>query len=600
MHRTVTLMAIVGILQVACSDDNNDVADTNVAPDATVAPDTDVANETVEDAEDAADAQADADTTVPWTPNVYTYPTCGATAAELAGCVEGDRLSTTLAAIAGSRYPGEAKWQAAQDLCKSTFEGLGYTTVLQPTLLGMNVIGTKTGSELPDEQVIIGAHYDGVRGCDAADDNGSGVAGLLESARVLASGTHKRTLVLACWDVEELGLIGSKTHAASVTPANVKAVYNYEMIGYTDEAPGSQQFPPGFDALFPDAGAALAQLGGRGTFIALIAGANMSGPMAALASAAQSIGLPTVPVVLSEALIGVSALADLRRSDHAPFWARGIPAVQITDTANFRNPNYHCPAGNPDTIATLDMPFMRAVVAATVVAAKTTLDAVDPGTSLIGYAAACDIDAQDCGAGKRCTFADDGGAVKRTCVDLADQPAAQDEVCTRPNGLLGHDTCAAGLFCSFYGGRHLSGSGDTATYERVCSPLCAAADDCGEQGRCMYLSDSLYERMGYCRPSCADPFGTSCGDDQKCAPQARIEGGFITTLICTPAGPAAAGEGCTYNTDCGVGHACAQNANAALVCTPYCDAAHACAPGYQCDPLSLDEPVLGLGLCRPD
>ena len=331
---------------------DTDLPDTN-APDNEDPPDTTAAD--IEAPDSAQDTRPD----VPWTPITYTYPTCGPTAADLAGCVDPARMESSLSAIVGSRYPGEAKWQEAQDLCRTTFEGLGFETTLQPTLLGVNVIGVKLGTELPNEQVILGAHYDGVRGCDGADDNGSGVAGLLEAARVLSEGAHRRTLVVACWDVEELGLEGSTTHASLITPEDVIAVYDFEMIGFTDDTPNSQQLPLGFGAFFPEAPVILESLGGRGVFIALIAGENASGPVAALSDAARAIGLPVAPIVLAQNLIGLSGFADLHRSDHASFWRRGIPAVQLTDTANFRNPNYHKPT---DTIETLNLERMTRTV----------------------------------------------------------------------------------------------------------------------------------------------------------------------------------------------------------------------------------------------
>lgn len=538
-----------------------------------------------------ADTAQDTEQDVPWTPVVYTYPPCGTSAPELAGCVESARLATSLGQIAGSRFPGDAAWQATQDLCRTTFEDLGFETTLQPTLMGMNVIGVKAGTDLSDQQVIIGAHYDGVRGCDAADDNGSGVAGLLEAARILAPDAHRRTLVVACWDVEELGLVGSHTHAYSVVPEDVVAVFNFEMIGYTDDTPDSQELPLGFGLLFPEAQALLDSFGGRGVFIALIAGANASGPVAALGEAASAIGLPVIPVVLEQSYIGLSSFGDLHRSDHASFWRRGIPAIQLTDTANFRNPNYHCPSGNSDTVASLDQDFMRAVVAATVSAAKVTLDADDPGATYVPHTPECDLDAQDCGAGKRCAFAGDdaGGAARRTCIDMALSPVAAGGVCTREDGIVGRDDCDAGLFCAFYGG--VRTSEDPVSYERVCSPYCTSATACGDDAICIGVSGSFFEPTGVCRPTCVDPFSTECGDGQRCGPIHHLAG-RVLDLTCLPAGPGAAGAACSFDEDCGVGHGCSAGS-----CKPYCDPEHPCAGGATCAPLALIDQSAGIGIC---
>lgn len=326
------------------------------------------------------------DTTV--APNDVVGDVAGQSVCEPAGpitlaCVEEARLRTTLDAIAGPRAPGDAKHTAAAALCKSTFTELGFTVSETPATAGTNVIGVRTGTSKPNELVVVGAHYDGVPGCDAADDNGSGVAGLLEAARVLRARDHARTLVVACWDTEEDGLVGSESHAQALADADadVAMAYVFEMIGYQSDVPNSQRFPGGFDLLFPEAGAALAAREKRGDFIAVIIGDDAAGPNAAMAAAATAIGLPAIPVVLSADFRTSPALGDLRRSDHASFWKRGYPAVMITDTANFRNPNYHCYDGTADTVATLDFTFMRRVTAMTAMAAEVTLDASDRGTT---------------------------------------------------------------------------------------------------------------------------------------------------------------------------------------------------------------------------
>ncbi|MCC6623534.1 MAG: M28 family peptidase [Deltaproteobacteria bacterium] len=607
-HLPCLFMGVVGL--VACGDDDEsaDVADTvTTASDTTTATDTttttatDTTATTATDTTATTDAAAEEtevaeDTSVPWTPVVYTYPTCGAQAADLAGCVETARLDATLAAIVGSRFPGEPKWQEAQDLCKTTLTDLGYTVTLQPTLLGQNVIGVKTGAEKPDEQVIVGAHYDGVRGCDAADDNGSGVAGLLEVARVLAPGTHARTLVIACWDVEELGLIGSQVHARASDASQIVAVYDFDMIGYTDDTPGSQTFPVGFDLLFPEAAATLASLGGRGVFITLIANPNAAGQVTALASAAAAIGLPIVEVVVPDTLLGSSALGDLRRSDHATFWALGAPAVHLTDTANFRNPNYHCPNGNTDTVATVDMAFVRAVTATTIVAAKTTLDAEDTGTFHTPHTPECDVIVQDCGEGQRCAFTVDGNNVwARRCIDRVAEPVALDAICQR-TGPAGVDTCDAGLYCALNGGVRTNTDIASPTFDRVCSPLCTEASDCAEGATCLGVGAPFHEPTGICLPRCADPFGDACGADRKCEPTRRLEGA-VFELVCSPKGPLAAGEeGCVFGIDCGPGFGCTQE-GATRVCRSYCDATHACPGGQVCRPIVMADLASDLGLC---
>ena len=99
------------------------------------------------------------------------------------------------------------------------FASLGYTVEREAYGTGVNVIGVLDGTSAPAEQVVISAHYDSVANCPGADDNGSGVAGVLEAARVLSTSQHKRTLVVACWDEEEKGLIGSSAFVARAAAA---------------------------------------------------------------------------------------------------------------------------------------------------------------------------------------------------------------------------------------------------------------------------------------------------------------------------------------------------------------------------------------------
>src|SRR5690606_6446465 len=97
-----------------------------------------------------------------------------------------------------------------QDLCADRLTELGYEVTLHNYGSGVNVIGRRPGATAPDEIVMVGAHYDHIDDCRGADDNASGVAAALEIARVLATVETQRTTMIACWDQEELGLIGSE------------------------------------------------------------------------------------------------------------------------------------------------------------------------------------------------------------------------------------------------------------------------------------------------------------------------------------------------------------------------------------------------------
>lgn len=292
---------------------------------------------------------------------------CASSAAELAGCVDGARYQADLEWVAEERAPGMDHWQEVQDLCASTMAELGMEVELHVYESGVNVIGRMTGTVAPEEQVLVSAHYDHIRGCQGADDNATGVAGLLESARVLAQGTTQRSLVFACWDEEERGLLGSEAWAveAATRGDEIITVFNYEMIGYATDEPGSQELPVGLDLLFPDQTAEIVANEYRGDFIAVIADEGSASAVEAMSTQAEQVGIALAPLVVSNDLINNPALSDLQRSDHASFWAQGYPAMMITDTSEFRYDAYHCRDGD-DVVDNLDQDFATGVVATSV------------------------------------------------------------------------------------------------------------------------------------------------------------------------------------------------------------------------------------------
>jgi hypothetical protein len=302
-------------------------------------------------------------------------PSCGAaTPLELTQCVESARYQTDLEAIAMPREPASAHWQVVQDLVADRLEGYGFTVERHTYATGVNVVGVLSGTSDPTHRVILGAHYDHIPGCAGADDNASGTAGALEAARVLSMASYPRTLVVVFWDEEERGLIGSEAHAARATATGetIDAVFDFEMIGYTSDEPGSQTIPTGFDVLFRDSAREVEANEYRGDFIAAVSDMASEPAVATLERYADRIGLPFVPLVVPDSLISSPLLGDLRRSDHAAYWDEGFPAIMLTDTSNFRYASYHCIDGE-DVTANLDQAFSGLVIAATVGAVAETL-----------------------------------------------------------------------------------------------------------------------------------------------------------------------------------------------------------------------------------
>jgi Zn-dependent M28 family amino/carboxypeptidase len=225
---------------------------------------------------------------------------------------------------------------------------------------GTNVIGRRGTAR---EAVLVSAHYDHIPRCAGADDNASGVAAALEIARLLAPKSFEHSLVVAFWDEEELGLIGSRAYANRARDRGepIRVAFSLDAIGYASDEPGSQRVPEGFEAALPQHAARLEDRGRKGDFIAVLANTDASFAVAVLSRHAQSIGLPLLSLELS--LLQALAFPHVFRSDHASFWQNGYPAVLASDTGDFRNPGYHC-LERPDRAATLSYEFLERVTQA--------------------------------------------------------------------------------------------------------------------------------------------------------------------------------------------------------------------------------------------
>jgi len=294
----------------------------------------------------------------------------------LAPLVEKSRYLTDLEFIAEPRPPGSVKWQAVQDLCAKRLQDLGFTVSLHQYETGINVIGVIAGTSAPEQRVLLSAHYDHIKSCAGADDNGTGVAGILEAARVLVTETHARSLVVACWDEEERGLIGSDAYAKKAAAENEQIIFAYvlEMIGFKTDAPNSQELPLGVDLLFPDVVKEWKATDKRGDFIALIPNGSAAGnaAVADFTNAADQLDLRVITLSVPDELKTEPLMGHLRRSDHASFWDYDFSSMMISDSAEFRNDRYHCSKG-PDTVDYLDHDFATQVIQATVESARKML-----------------------------------------------------------------------------------------------------------------------------------------------------------------------------------------------------------------------------------
>jgi Zn-dependent M28 family amino/carboxypeptidase len=228
----------------------------------------------------------------------------------------------------GVRYPS-ADHDPARDAVRDYLSGLGLATSLDPftftsggaLYLGCNnVVAVQPGKTRPNDIYILGAHYDSLSN-PGADDNASGVAGVLEAARVLSHYQFQATLVYIAFDGEEKGLFGSDHYAAGAVGDRILGMVSLDMIAYN---------PPGADH-------DRAYVYGRDASDAIKHA--LAGAVTAYGHLAPEVG------------------GDEPYSDHAPFEARGFQAALLIEHAVWSNPNYHTPADSVNTAGYIDYAY---------------------------------------------------------------------------------------------------------------------------------------------------------------------------------------------------------------------------------------------------
>ncbi len=264
--------------------------------------------------------------------------------------VDTRRLHWTLEAIVGERsaFSGQHHLAQVESFIETELESYGvsiendYFPYEGKTF--RNIIG-RLGNRRSDSLIILGAHLDAVPGAPGADDNGSGVAVLLESARLLAQAHLDSQLLICAFNLEELNMVGSTNFANKLKAAGtrIEAMIALEMVGYTDSRAGSQRYPPGLARFYPD----------RGDFIGVIG--NWRSILLLRSFARRMRQVPGLSVETLAVPGNGGLVPAVRLSDHSPFWDLGYPALMITDTAFYRNPHYHSAT---DTLDTLDIDFM--------------------------------------------------------------------------------------------------------------------------------------------------------------------------------------------------------------------------------------------------
>lgn len=229
---------------------------------------------------------------------------------------------------------------------RGEFAKAGGRTVEQPYDLGRktyrNVIAF-FGPET-DERIVVGAHYDSVAAnVPGADDNASGVAVLIELARLLVETPPPMRIELVAYTLEEgqhfrTERMGSAVHAASLKQSHVpvRAMFSLEMLGYFSDAADSQDYPHPIMKLFYPS---------RGNYIAVVGKLDQSRVVRKVKQAMRGASmLPVYSINAPRFVRGIDF------SDHRNYWDAGYDAVMITDTAFYRNPHYHTARDTPETL----------------------------------------------------------------------------------------------------------------------------------------------------------------------------------------------------------------------------------------------------------
>jgi Zn-dependent M28 family amino/carboxypeptidase len=214
--------------------------------------------------------------------------------------------------------------------------------------LAVMLVAEWPGTTRSSEVVLVGAHYDAFY--SGADDNSSGVAAMLAIAAAVRGHTFARTIRFVAFDLEERGSAGSTRYVEAGFAEHVVGALVLETIGFSSSSPNSQETTTGLP--LPDVG----------DFLLVVAN-QRSAPIAErmLVLGPALADLHTVAVIApSDGNFPLTSV--LNRSDNAPFWAHGVPAVMLTDTAEFRNKAYHT---EDDTVDRLDPAFLAATTRTT-------------------------------------------------------------------------------------------------------------------------------------------------------------------------------------------------------------------------------------------
>ena len=243
---------------------------------------------------------------------------------------------------------------AAEDYIKQTWQQQGYfvqrQAYLERNIECANLEVTQTGKRHAEQIILIGAHYDTVFGSPGANDNGSGIAALLELSRLFRIEPANLSVRFVAFVNEEppfffSGRQGSNIYAKAIRQRrdDIRLMLALETMGYYSSEPHSQDYPPLFRYFYPN----------TGNFISFVTNFGSRWVMLKLAKAFRQVtDFPLEHVATFGFIPGVAW------SDHLSFWRHNYKALMVTDTAFYRYPYYHSPE---DTAEKLDYPRLAQV-----------------------------------------------------------------------------------------------------------------------------------------------------------------------------------------------------------------------------------------------
>ena len=229
----------------------------------------------------------------------------------------------------------EQNWrEQGYDVVRQSYDVEGVTCA--------NLKVSREGKDHPDQILLVGAHYDSVQGSPGANDNGTGVAALLELSRFFESLQPQRTIRFVAFVNEEPPYFftrnqGSRRYAreARRRSDHIRLMISLETIGCFRDEPGSQDYPPFFRFFYPD----------RGDFIAFVSNLRYRRVLNRFRDAFHdACDFPFQAVAVPGWIPGVAW------SDHLSFWRERYPALMVTDTAFYRYPYYHTAGDKPEHI----------------------------------------------------------------------------------------------------------------------------------------------------------------------------------------------------------------------------------------------------------